>query len=289
VIFAFQTIKLFDGTSGDSLNINKTEKGIIGVVEVEGIILESKKIIDMLHQAHRSNEIAAIIVRINSPGGAVGPSQEIYEEIRKIDSDPEKGKPVFASFSTLAASGGYYIGAAARKIYANPGTLTGSIGVIMEFLDLSQLYKFAKVNPETIKSGKYKDAGISTRPLTETERKMLRELLEEVHQQFISDVRDLRSEKIKGKLEDLAEGQIFSGKQAFEQGLVDELAGLWEAGRRIHKELGLKGEFQLKFIKKKKKYPFFDFIEEIESKWNGILEGLTGARIPMALYPRWGD
>lgn len=255
--FAFYTIKLFK----DSASLEFIEgEGAIAVVEVEGVILDAKKTVENLIKAEKMKNIKAIIVRINTPGGAVGPVQEIYQEIRRIDQT----KPVFASFGAIAASGGYYVGAATRRIYANPGTLTGSIGVIMEFVDLSKLYQFAKVSQSSVKSGRFKDLGHPYRGLTDEEKKLMQELISGVHQQFKRDILERRRDKIKGDLGEMAQGQIFSGEDAFKYGLVDEIASLWEAGRKIHTELKLEGEFGLKYIKKRKKFSFMDLIEDID-------------------------
>lgn len=266
MVFANYALKAFQSeTSGLG-----SESGQVAVVEVEGVIMESTKVIDLLHRAEKNKDVKAIILRIDSPGGAVGPTQEIYQEIRRIDGgydkeDKEtKGKPIYASFGSVAASGGYYLGAATRRIYSNPGTLTGSIGVIMQFVDLSKLYEFAKVNPQTIKAGRYKDIGQPTRSLTNEERGLMDKLLQGVHQQFINDILLLRKDRLKADIEELAQGQIFSGQDAFEVGLVDELGSMWQAGRAIHEELGLEGDFELQFIREKKRISVWDFMESID-------------------------
>lgn len=257
VVFSFFTMNAFNETS---LAQKKANKAHIGVVSVEGVIMESKDIIELLQTAEEDKQLQAIILRINSPGGAVGPTQEIYEEIQRID----KTKPIYASFGGMAASGGYYLGAATRKIWASPGTLTGSIGVIMEFMDLSKLYEFAKVSPQTIKAGRYKDAGNPSRALTQEENDMMNKLIAGVHEQFINDILKRRADRIKGDIKEHAQGQIFSGQVAMELGLVDALGSLWTAGRQIHTELKLKDEFALKFLEKKKKMGLFDFVDSLE-------------------------
>lgn len=257
VLFATYTMNAFNDTSELE---RKSNRAHIGVIEIEGVIMDAKDTIDLLQAAEDDKQIEAIILRVNSPGGAVGPTQEIYEEIQRID----KKKPIFASFGAIAASGGYYVGAATRKIWANPGTLTGSIGVIMEFMDLSKLYEFAKVAPQTVKAGRYKDAGNPSRALTVEEKDMMDKLIAGVHQQFIGDIMKKRSDKIKGDIKELAQGQIFSGEGAKEAGLVDEMGSLWTAGRAIHKDLKLKDEFALKFMKKKKVLGLFDLMGSLE-------------------------
>lgn len=257
VLFATYTMNAFNDTSELE---RKSNRAHIGVIEIEGVIMDAKDTIDLLQAAEDDKQIEAIILRVNSPGGAVGPTQEIYEEIQRID----KKKPIFASFGAIAASGGYYVGAATRKIWASPGTLTGSIGVIMEFMDLSKLYEFAKVAPQTVKAGRYKDAGNPSRALTVEEKDMMDKLIAGVHQQFIGDIMKRRSDKIKGDIKELAQGQIFSGEGAKEAGLVDEMGSLWTAGRAIHKDLKLKDEFALKFMKKKKVLGLFDLMGSLE-------------------------
>lgn len=258
VVFAYVTMNAFDETSLTQKNSNRAR---IGVVEVKGVILDSKDTIELLQTAEEDKQLKAIILRIDSPGGAVGPTQEIYEEIQRIDS---KVKPIYASFGGIAASGGYYLGAATRKIWASPGTLTGSIGVIMEFMDLSKLFEFAKVSPQTIKAGKYKDAGNPSRSLTPEEKAMMDQLIAGVHDQFIGDIMKRRANKIKGDIHEHAQGQIFSGAVAKDLGLVDEMGSLWTAGRSIHKELKIKEDFALKFIEKPKKLGLFELMGSLE-------------------------
>lgn len=257
VVFASVTMNAFDETSSNQKNSNRAR---IGVIEVDGVIMDSKDTIELLQIAEEDKQLKAIILRINSPGGAVGPTQEIYEEIQRID----KIKPIYSSFGAIAASGGYYLGAATRKIWASPGTLTGSIGVIMEFMDLSKLYEFAKVSPQTIKAGKYKDAGNPGRALTEEEKMMMDKLIAGVHDQFINDIMKRRANKIKGDIREHAQGQIFSGDVALQLGLVDQMGSLWTAGRKIHADMKFKEEFALKFIEKPKKLGLFELMGSLE-------------------------
>jgi protease-4 len=258
IIFAFYTMNAFNEVSSAEKNANHAH---VGVVEIEGVIMDSQEAIELLQAAEEDKQIEAILLRVNSPGGAVGPTQEIYEEIVRID---KLKKPVYCSFGGVAASGGYYIGAATRKIWANAGTLTGSIGVIMEFMNLSKLYEFAKVSPQTVKAGRYKDAGNPGRALTDEESEMMTKLLAGVHQQFISDIVKRRGDRIKGDIKEIAQGQIFSGESAKELGLVDEIGSLWTAGRAIHKTLKTKDQFALKFMKKKKNLSFLDLVSSLE-------------------------
>lgn len=270
LIFAFVTLINLKGTSNLTAKEFSSKESPIGVITVDGAIMDAKKVIEMLQLAEEEESIKAVILRVDSPGGAVAPTQEIYYEIRRID----KIKPIYSSFGSVAASGGYYIAAATRKIYANPGSLTGSIGVIMQTHDFSELYKFAKVKPEVIKAGKYKDIGSPSRAMTEYERKILEESLANTHQQFIRDIVKVRKDRLKQDPREFAQGQIFNGEEALAIGLVDELAGLWEAGRKIHKEMKFEGDFSLRFIKpKKKKFKLSQLLEEADdviSNFKGI-------------------
>ncbi len=280
--FSIYTINAFKDPDETGLNLLGGSE--IAVVEVSGIIMESKNTVDKLKLALDSKNVKAIILRIDSPGGAVGPSQEIYEEIMRIDKDKEDGKPVYASLGTIATSGGYYLASATRKIFSNAGTLTGSIGVIMQFVDISRLLEWAKISSNTLKAGKYKDIGQPTRAITQEEKKLVEKMLEGVHKQFVRDVLVNRKDKIKGDIWALSQGQIFSGEDAKNAGLVDEIAGLYEAGRRIQKEIGLKGELNLKFIKKKKNMSFLNFFENLDENISNLkLEGF-GKYLPMFLY-----
>lgn len=277
MIFASYTIKNLSGgeEGGRGITFSSHEPKSIAVVEVSGVIMDSKKTIELLDRAMDDKETKAIIMRINSPGGAVAPTQEIYQEMRRIDelfdsSEGKEGKPIYASFGSMAASGGYYLGAGARRIYSNGGTITGSIGVIMQNLDLSKLYKWAMVKQVNITAGRYKDMGQPNRSLTSEERGILENMITGVHAQFIHDIERTRGKKIKGDLKELAQGQIFSGEQAQKLGLVDEIASLWQAGRKIHKELNIEKKFGFKYIKKKKKKGLWALMDNIEGASKGL-------------------
>ncbi|WP_127714857.1 signal peptide peptidase SppA [Halobacteriovorax sp. HLS] len=288
MVFASFTMKAFNDES-KAFDI-KNKKAQIAVIEVEGVIMDAKKTVELLFKAEEDKTVKAIIMRINSPGGAVGPTQEIYEEMRRIDSgwNPEdeksKGKPVYASFGAIAASGGYYLGAGARRIYASAGTLTGSIGVIMNFTDLSKLYEFAKVKPKPMKAGKYKDIGSPTRDMTAEESSLMQGMINGVHKQFMRDIELTRKDKLQKDIVELAQGQIFSGEEALKLGLVDEMGSLWKAGRDIHKELKLEGEFSLKYIKKKKKSNFWDMMDNLDQAIANIKMNTMVTKMPLLIF-----
>jgi protease-4 len=232
----------------------------VAVVRIEGIILDAKDTIEDLRR-HRDNPgIKAIVLRIDSPGGAVVPSQEIYAEVRKVRAD---GKiKLITSMGNVAASGGYYIAAATDRIVANPGTLTGSIGVIMELPNVKGLLEKVGVESVVIKSGRYKDLASPFRTMPDENRAILQGVLDDVHDQFIQAVaagRGLEFEKVR----DLADGRIFTGRQAKKIRLVDELGDLQDAIKLAARMVGITGEPQV--IETKKRFSFRDFLDNMFS------------------------
>ncbi|MBW1838959.1 MAG: signal peptide peptidase SppA [Deltaproteobacteria bacterium] len=232
----------------------------IGVIEIEGTIFQAEPVIEKIIKFRKSKSIKAIILRINSPGGAVAPSQEIYQEVKKTC----KEKTVVVSVESVAASGGYYIACAADKIIANPGTLLGSIGVILQIENIEELLKKIGLSRKVIKSGKYKDIGSMTRKMTAEEEAMLQEFSDDIYGQFIDAVVEGRNIKREEVLK-LADGRIFSGAQAIKLGLIDKLGNLQDAISITGEMVGIKGEPRTIYPKKKKP-SIFDFIFEESSK-----------------------
>lgn len=230
----------------------------IGVVQVEGTINDSRDIIDALKQFGDSSGIKAIVLRIDSPGGSVAPTQEIYEEIEKL----KKKKPVIASFGGMAASGGYYIGSACDEIVANPGTLTGSIGVIMQLGNVEELLKKIGVQGYSVKSGANKDIGSPLKPLTPEGKAILQGLVDNVHAQFVRAVakgRRLTEDKVKS----LADGRVYSGEQAKGLGLVDVLGNMEDAVELAAKRVGMKGKPQVVYSRAEQK----GWMDMVSSTW----------------------
>jgi protease IV len=226
----------------------------VALLEVRGMIIDVQPVIEQLVKFTKDDSVKAIVFRIESPGGGVSPSQELYREIQRT---AEK-KPVVASMGSVAASGGYYIASGVQKIYANPGTITGSIGVIAQFTNFEELFKKIGFRLEVVKSGVFKDTGNPGRAMTPEERDYLQKLLDSVHQQFIRDVargRRMPEEKVR----EIADGRIFTGEQAKEMGLVDELGGLNDAVDAAAKMAGITGEPKLVYPEKKK-ISFLDYL-----------------------------
>ena len=243
------------GIEGKSKRAEKTlfRQSGIGVLEVNGVIMDSKKTLKLIKQFEDSKEIKAVVVRINSPGGAVGPSQEIYEALKVFP------KPVVASMSSIAASGGFYIAMAAKKVLANPGTITGSIGVIMEFANLEKLYEWAKVKRYVIKTGKFKDAGAEFREMLPEERALLQEMVDDVLVQFVDAVAEGRKLSVE-EVTKVADGRIFSGNQALKLKLIDQVGTLNDAVEEAAKLAGLPPIPKLFYGEKKKN--FMEMLEE---------------------------
>ncbi|MGZ8379990.1 MAG: signal peptide peptidase SppA [Nitrospira sp.] len=211
----------------------------IALIRVEGVILDSQTTIGELKRFSENPSVKAIVIRIDSPGGGVVPSQEIYNAVKRVRS--KHNKAVIASMGSVTASGGYYIAAATDRIVANPGTLTGSIGVIMETANVEGLLQKIGVEGVVIKSGKYKDVGSPLRKMSADERGLLQGVMDDVHKQFIEAVAEGRSLELRAA-QALADGRIFTGRQAKEAKLVDELGDLEDAIQLAAEVVGIEGE-----------------------------------------------
>jgi protease IV len=243
----------------------------VAVVELEGIIVDVEELLRDL-KGHRENPLVkAVVIRINSPGGVVGPTQELHDALQRVR---QAGKPVVASLGAVAASGGYYVAVAADRIYANPGTLTGSIGVIMQMANLENLMKKVGVDYVVVKAGQFKDIGNFSRRMTPEERRVLQTLLDDVHSQFIGAVaagRKLEQQAVLG----FADGRIFSGAQAKDLRMVDDLGGLEEAINTAASLAGL--EVPPRVIPPRRRLSVFDLLR------NQL--GLTGSHVVAPMLP----
>lgn len=210
-------------------------------------------LLDQLRQISKDKEIKGVLLRINSPGGASAASQEVYQEVLKVK---KAGKVVVVSMGDVAASGGYWIACAADKIVANPATMTGSIGVIMPLKNVQELLDKIGIQPETIKSGKYKDMGSSSRPLTPEERQLLQAMVDDIYQQFV-DVVVAGRKMPKEQVVAVADGRVFTGRQAKELGLVDELGNYYDALDLLAKLSNIRGEPVIKEYGRKSPFSFF--------------------------------
>lgn len=256
--FIFSSILYYNKSDVIELSKNK-----IVVIDLENVIYESDTIINKIKKYEKNEKVKGFIIRVNSPGGGVAPSQEIYKYIKNLD------KPVYVAMQSLAASGGYYVSVAADKIYALPGTITGSIGVIIRFPNMKELYEKVGINFQTIKSGKFKDIGSSNREMTEEEIALLKDSVMEVYNQFLSDILSSRNIN-KETLLSYADGRIIVGSVAKEIGLVDELGTYFDAFENMKKEHNL-ADAELYFDNKKDN--LFEKITESVTYFRNKLEG----------------
>lgn len=234
--------------------VQQGTKNRIGIVDITGLISDSQYIVNQVKKFRQDKRIRGIILRIDSPGGAVGPSQEIYDEVLKTR---ESGKTIYASMGAIAASGGYYIASAAEKIFANPGTLTGSIGVIMVFSNAKGLMEKIGLQPEIVKAGEYKDIGSPARAMTQKERNLLQSVVTDVHQQFIEAVANGRNISV-AEVTKIADGRILTGRQAYSLNLVDQMGGLQVSIDQLAHKVGIIGS--PKIIKETPRVGFLDWV-----------------------------
>ena len=243
----------------------------VAVVRIEGVILDSRDAIEELRKYRENPGVKAIVLRIDSPGGGVVASQEIYAEVLKTRTE---GKvKVVTSMGNLAASGGYYIAAATDKIVANPGTLTGSIGVIMELANVQGLLEKVGVQSVVIKSGKHKDLASPFRTMSPADRAILQTVLDDVHDQFIQAVASGRAMKVE-QVRDLADGRVFTGRQARTARLVDELGDLQDAIKLAGKMGGIAGEPRV--VETRKRFSLRDML-------GNVFDGKVSALIPSGI------
>lgn len=246
----------------------------VGLVEVKGLIIDPQETVKQLHDFGKDDKVKAVVLRIDSPGGVVGPSQEISVAVKKLKTK----KPVVVSMGSVAASGGYYVAAPATMIYANPGTITGSIGVLMKFSNLEGLMGKVGMKAFTLKTGKFKDVGSPARTMSAEEKAMLQSVIDSTHSQFVRTVaegRRLPVEKVRG----IADGRIFSGEQAMEIKLVDKLGTMQDAVEEAARLGGISGEPHLIKPPKKKKLFMDLLVEESAGRLAGILRKESGFSI----------
>ncbi|MEC4679239.1 MAG: signal peptide peptidase SppA [Nitrospirota bacterium] len=251
----------------------------VGIVRIEGPILDSYQTIKELDAFAADPLVKAIVIRIDSPGGGVAASQEIYNAVKRVRK--EQNKTVVASMGTVAASGGYYIAVAADRILANPGTLTGSIGVIMQMANFHELLEKIGVKSVVVKSGKFKDLGSPFRPMSEEDRQVLESVMKDTLNQFIEAVADGRSMD-STEVEQLADGRIFTGRQAKSVLLVDEIGDLHDAIKLAGELSGIEGMPRVLETTKP-----FSFREFLESTFLGGVRGLVPSRFSAPLLYLW--
>lgn len=255
----------------------------VAILPIEGEILDARDTVELLRRYNDNSTVKAIVVRINSPGGAIAPSQEIYSEIRRMRA--QSGKPVVASVDSVGASGGYYIAAACDEIVANPGSITGSIGVILDWMNVADLMHWAHMKRETITSGAMKAAGSPYRELTDGERQYLQRIVLQLHQQFVKAVAAGRIGKIsEQQIAGLADGRVFTGEEALQLHLIDRLGNLGDAVTLAARKAGVHGEPATIYPRRHER-SLFDLITNSEDS-RSMIERIVARQIPQFLY-RW--
>lgn len=237
----------------------------IGILEVEGTIVEARRMLEQIDNFRDHNSIKAVVLRVNSPGGAVGPSQEIFTELKRL----AQKKPLIVSMGSVAASGGYYLAIAGERIFASPGTITGSIGVIMSFPNYQELMGKVGVQTEVVKSGRFKDIGSSTRAFSAADRELLQQMIDDVHLQFVEAVGEQRGLSLE-KLQPFIDGRIFTGRQAKEIGLIDELGGFNDAVDYAAKIAGIGSDPDLIYPETEKPNFIERYLQSALSRYLGV-------------------
>jgi protease-4 len=212
----------------------------VGIVHVDGMILDASRVVSFIRTLEEDDSVKGVLLRVNSPGGAIAPSQEIYAAVKKLN----QVKPVIASYGSTAASGGYYCSCPARLIYANPGSITASIGVMAEFVTVADAMEKFGIRPEVLTTGKYKAAGTPLRNLTDAQREQLLDLMHDLHDQFVDHVAEARGMQ-RARVAAIADGRAVTGRQAVSLGLVDRIGTQSDAIAELKKECGIEGRAAL--------------------------------------------
>ncbi|TMB09486.1 MAG: signal peptide peptidase SppA [Deltaproteobacteria bacterium] len=285
VLFGFMLLAysaLKSTSTGVSLETETTVGARIGIVEAKGTIgeaapsgIDSDKVVKLLKKYERDEDIKAVVLRVDSPGGAVAPSQEIHDAVKRIKAS----KKVVVSMGGMAASGGYYISAPADRIFAEPGTLTGSIGVIFLHFNVRGLLEWAKVEETTLKSGKYKDTLSPFRPIQESDREEIQSISDDVYSQFVQAVAQGRGMP-EARVREIAEGRIYTGKRAKELKLVDELGGFDDAVAAAWGLAGQSGEPKVQYPPRDRELSLRDLVRgAFQGAFQGATEGV-GSAVP---------
>lgn len=256
---------------------------VLGVVYVEGVIddVSAQDVVRQIDKMMEVEHVKGVILRINSPGGGVASAHQVYEKVRQLN---EK-KPVYASMGTVAASGGYYVAMGAKKVYANPGCITGSIGVLLQWVNFEGLSEKIGVRPESVKAGKNKDLISPFRTLNLEDRSLLEEMVNQTHEQFIQIVIENRKQLDQEKIRELSDGRIFNGLQAQQEGMVDALKTLEAVSRTMAEDLGLDYPVELVDFKRspEDELPFF-----LRGWFSGAFKSLMDNPVPNSYIPRYG-
>lgn len=253
----------------------------IGVVDIDGVIMDPNEMVEQLRKFADDDSIKAIIIHVNSPGGGVAASEEIYREVKRVRD--EKHKRIVASIETVGASGAYYVSSATNKIYADSGSVVGSIGVIAEWVNYGDLMRWAKLKPEVLKVGQFKDTGDPTRELTPAERQYMQGLIDNMYGQFVQAVADGRHAKV-ADIKSIADGRVWTGEQALGMHLIDEIGDFREVVQDTARSVNISGEPVLVHPERERK-SLLDLLFGDVSPWLPSKEKLLDQQ--MGFYYLW--
>jgi len=263
VLAVFTLVYLTLHAGGEQTSLRSTFGDKIGVVELQGVILDPETVVPQLKKFADDDSIKAIILHVNSPGGGVAASEEIYREVKRIRD--EKHKHIVASIESVGASGAYYVSSATNKIYADNGSIVGSIGVIAQWVNYGELLRWAKLKDITMKAGEFKDTGSPTRDMTPAEQAYLQSLIDNMHTQFIQAVADGRKAKV-ADIKAIADGKVWTGQQALSLKLIDQVADFEAAVDDTAKAVGISGKPVLVHPEKERK-TLLDLLFGDVSEW----------------------
>ena len=263
VLAVFTLVYLTLHAGGEQTSLRSTFGDKIGVVELQGVILDPETVVPQLKKFADDDSIKAIILHVNSPGGGVAASEEIYREVKRIRD--EKHKRIVASIESVGASGAYYVSSATNKIYADNGSIVGSIGVIAQWVNYGELLRWAKLKDITMKAGEFKDTGSPTRDMTPAEQAYLQSLIDNMHTQFIQAVADGRKAKV-ADIKAIADGKVWTGQQALSLKLIDQVADFEAAVDDTAKAVGISGKPVLVHPEKERK-TLLDLLFGDVSEW----------------------
>ncbi len=276
-LFVALSLAIFAASYLGIHNMTPLDSDRVALVRVEGPILDAREIVDTIRAYQKKPNVRAMVLRVDSPGGGVVASQEIHDAVAAFR---DSGRPVVASMGTVAASGGYYISAPTDVIIANPGTLTGSIGVIMSLANFERLMDKIGVENVTLKAGKNKDIGSPFRPMTDDEHALMQAVMDDIHSQFIEAVAAGRGRTVE-EIRPLADGRIYTGRQALDAGLVDEMGNLETAILKAGELAGIEGRPK---VVERQESPWERFTQGIDSRLPWLPAGRSGSVGLQAMY-----
>lgn len=282
-VLTLQTFFLFRILPSDSSLTDFDDKRL-AVLSVDGTILSVQEQLDLLRTYRKSDSVEGLLIDVNSPGGAVAPSQELSDAVERFS---DTGRPVVASVRSLGASGGYYVASSADTVVANPGSLVGSIGVIMQFMQVKDLMNKVGVDYQVVKSGEFKDLGSPFREMEPEERAVLKNLIMDVYDQFLDHILDHRSQLSREQLETMADGRVFTGNQALEKNLIDATGSRRDAIRRLADAAGVDEEEPNLWNAKRKQFSFVESALNLLSPLEKLAEQSSPKFRLMYLMPDW--